>query len=222
MSQTWFITGTDTDVGKTMSSAALLQAANGAGLRTAGYKPVASGSAWQAGQLRNSDALILQANSSLPLTYQAVNPLTFEQATSPHIASAATQQPIDFSELTAGLVQLQLQADWLLVEGAGGWFTPLSEHTRFSDWVVEQQLPVILVVGMKLGCINHALLTQAAITSSGLRLAGWVANSPSAAPHEYQNYLAYLKQHLACPLLGEIPFLAPSEQVDLGRFVSLP
>ncbi len=223
MKQTFFLTGTDTDVGKTLVSAALLQAANAAGLRTLGYKPVASGSEWQEGVLRNRDALILQRYSSVAVEYPRINPLTFEQPTSPHIASQREGREIRFTTLSAGLNTLQQDADWVLVEGAGGWLTPLSEQTLYADWVVQQQLPVILVVAMKLGCINHALLTQAAILQSGLPLVGWVANSVSPDPHEYQSYLAYLQQHLACPLLGEIPFIEPPMTIDqVGQFVTLP
>lgn len=223
MKHTYFLTGTDTDVGKTMVSAALLQAANAAGKCSAGYKPVASGSEWIDGELHNRDALILQRYSSLAPDYTTVNPLTFEQATSPHIASQREGHPIEPSVLSSGLVHLQEQADWIVVEGAGGWFTPLSDTLQYSDWVIEQQLPVILVVGMKLGCINHALLTQAAIKQAGLPLVGWVANSLVAEPHEYSSYRTYLTQHLTCPLLGEIPFLAQADDIDhIGQYITLP
>jgi len=223
MTKTYFLTGTDTDVGKTLVSVALLQAAGRAGYATAGYKPVASGSEQTEQGLRNRDALLLQRNSNVALPYASVNPLTFEQPTSPHIASIREGQAISFSILDAGLITLQQQADWVLVEGAGGWFTPLSDQLHYGDWVVAQQLPVILVVGMKLGCINHALLTQAAIKQAGLNLVGWVANSLSVAPHEYDAYRAYLVDQIDAPLLGEIPFLSHAEQhEDLGHYLTLP
>ncbi|EIS46513.1 dethiobiotin synthase, partial [Yersinia pestis PY-60] len=126
MTKRWFITGTDTDVGKTVASCALLQAATAQGYRTAGYKPVASGSQMTADGLRNSDALALQANSSQRLGYSQVNPFTFLEATSPHIASESEGRAIPLTALSQGLRQLEPSADWILIEGAGGWFTPLS------------------------------------------------------------------------------------------------
>ena len=223
MSKTYFLTGTDTDVGKTLVSAGLLQAAGRAGHKTAGYKPVASGSEMTAQGLRNRDALILQRYSNVNLPYAAVNPLTFEQPTSPHIASQREGHPISSSLLDSGLAHLQTQADWVLVEGAGGWYTPLTSQQHYGDWVAAQGLPVILVVGMKLGCINHALLTQTAIAKAGLDLVGWVANSLSAAPHEYEAYRSYLTEHIAAPLLGEVPFLQDANQLDdVGRYLTLP
>ncbi|MBT0724482.1 ATP-dependent dethiobiotin synthetase BioD [Rosenbergiella sp. S61] len=223
MSHTYFLTGTDTDVGKTLVSAALLQAAGRAGFSTAGYKPVASGSEWTAEGLRNRDALVLQRYSNVDLPYTSVNPLTFEQPTSPHIASQREGKPISFPLLDAGLAHLQTQADWVLVEGAGGWFTPLTEQQDYGEWVIAQQLSVILVVGMKLGCINHALLTQAAIQQAGLDLVGWVANSLSPEPHEYAAYCTYLTKHIKAPLLGEIPFLSDAEPLDeVGQYLTLP
>lgn len=172
MSKRYFVTGTDTEVGKTVASCALLQAAKAAGYRTAGYKPVASGSEKTPEGLRNSDALALQHNSSLQLDYATVNPYTFAEPTSPHIISAQEGRPIESLVMSAGLRGLEQQADWVLVEGAGGWFTPLSDTFTFADWVTQEQLPVILVVGVKLGCINHAMLTAQAIQHAGLTLAG--------------------------------------------------
>lgn len=202
----WFVTGTDTDVGKTVVSAALLQAAARRGLTTAGYKPVASGSEWRDGRLYNGDALALQAASSLPLRYEQVNPYPFAEPTAPHIVSAAEGNAIEPQRLSAGLHALQRQAQWVVVEGAGGWFTPLTLAYGFDRWVAEERLPVILVVGVKLGCINHALLSAHAIGSAGLRLAGWVANQTQAPGARYAEYLTALNSLLPAPCLGEIPF----------------
>jgi len=218
----WFITGTDTEVGKTVASCALLQAAALAGYRTAGYKPVASGSEMTEEGIRNSDALALQRNSSVPLSYEQVNPLAFMEPTSPHIVSAEEGRPVDFATLSAGLAALEPLADWVQVEGAGGWFTPLSETATFADWVRETQLPVILVVGVKLGCINHALLTAQAIQAAGLPFAGWIANDVQPPGKRHQEYMATLKRLLPVPLLGEIPWLGESAgQQPLGRYLSL-
>lgn len=223
----WFITGTDTDVGKTVASCALLQAAAHLDYRTAGYKPVASGSQMTADGLRNSDALALQANSSEALDYAQVNPLTLLEATSPHIASESEGREIHLSALSQGLRQLEQSADWILVEGAGGWFTPLTPQATFADWVRQEQLPVILVVGVKLGCINHALLTALAIRHAGLTLVGWVANEVIPAGGRQAEYLATLTRMIDAPLLGVIPYLADlhqypaTERRDLGGYLDL-
>lgn len=222
MTERYFVTGTDTEVGKTVASSALLQAARLQGKTTAGYKPVASGSEMTAQGLRNTDALALQRNSTLPLDYAAVNPYTFAEPTSPHIISADEGRPIAFSVLSDGLCALERQADWVLVEGAGGWFTPLSDELTFADWVQREQLPVILVVGVKLGCINHAMLTAQAVQQAGLRLAGWIANDVVAPGKRHQEYLATLRRVLPAPFLGEIPWLADgAEHADTGHYLDL-
>ncbi|WP_194205508.1 dethiobiotin synthase [Superficieibacter sp. 1612_C1] len=222
MTNRFFVTGTDTEVGKTVASCALLQAARRQGVITAGYKPVASGSESTAEGLRNSDALALQRNSSLPLGYQQVNPYTFAEPTSPHIVSADEGRPIDAAVLSAGLRQLEALAEWVLVEGAGGWFTPLSPTLTFADWVIAEKLPVILVVGVKLGCINHAMLTAQAVQQAGLTLAGWVANDITPPGRRHQEYLATLRRVLPAPMLGEIPRIEHAvETADLSQYLDL-
>ncbi|MEG8135511.1 dethiobiotin synthase [Escherichia marmotae] len=222
MSKRFFVTGTDTEVGKTVASCALLQAAKTAGYRTAGYKPVASGSEMTAEGLRNSDALALQRNSSLHLDYATVNPYTFAEPTSPHIISAEEGRPIEPKVMSAGLRALEQQADWVLVEGAGGWFTPLSATFTFADWVKSEQLPVILVVGIKLGCINHAMLTAQAVQQAGLTLAGWVANDVTPPGKRHGEYMATLTRMIPAPLLGEIPWLEENPESALtGRYITL-
>lgn len=222
MTKTYFVTGTDTEVGKTIASCALLQAAGQLGYRTVGYKPVASGSEMTADGLRNSDALALQRNSTLAVDYAAINPYTFAEPTSPHIISADEGRPIQAPVMSAGLRALEKQADWVLVEGAGGWLTPLSSTLSFADWVQAEQLPVILVVGVKLGCINHALLTAQAIRQAGLTLVGWVANDVTPPGKRHAEYMATLRRTLAAPLLGEIPWLSEApEQAETGRYIDL-
>lgn len=222
MSKRYFVTGTDTEVGKTVASCALLQAAKAAGYRTAGYKPVASGSEMTAEGLRNSDALALQRNSSLQLDYATVNPYTFEEATSPHIISAQEGWPIDPLVMSAGLRVLEHQAEWVLVEGAGGWFTPLSDSFTFADWVTQEQLPVILVVGVKLGCINHAMLTAQTVQQAGLTLAGWVANDVTPQGKRHSEYMATLTRMIPAPLLGEIPWIQENPESALtGKYINL-
>lgn len=222
MTERFYVTGTDTEVGKTVASTALLQAARLLGRRTAGYKPVASGSEMTDDGLRNSDALALQRNSVLSLRYEQVNPYTFAEPTSPHIVSADEQRPIEADVLSAGLRALEAEADWVLVEGAGGWFTPLSTTLTLADWVRMEQLPVILVVGVKLGCINHAVLTAQAVQQAGLRLAGWIANDVTPPGRRHSEYLSTLQRMIPAPMLGEIPWLG--EAVDsplLGQYLDL-
>ncbi|HCD7251533.1 TPA: dethiobiotin synthase [Citrobacter farmeri] len=222
MTKRYFVTGTDTEVGKTVASCALLQAARSLGYRTAGYKPVASGSEMTPEGLRNSDALALQRNSSLALEYAAVNPYTFAEPTSPHIISADEGKPIRADVLSDGLRALGTQAEWLLVEGAGGWFTPLAEDFTFADWVQSERLPVILVVGVKLGCINHAMLTAQAVEQAGLLLAGWVANDVTPPGKRHHEYMTTLKRVIPAPLLGEIPWLAAgAENAATGQYLDL-
>lgn len=219
MIKRYFVTGTE--VGKTVASRALLQAANRAGYRSAGYNPVASGSAMTAEGSRNGDALALQAKSSVVLSYDEVNPYVFTEPTSPHIISAAEGRPIELARLGAGLRHLEQRANWLLVEGAGGWFTPLSLQYTFADWVRREQLPVILVLGVKLGCINHALLSAQAIWQVGLPLVGWIANDVIVPGKRHEEYLATLCRMLSAPLLGEIPHLPDVERQILGPYLDI-
>lgn len=222
MTERFYVTGTDTEVGKTVASTALLQAARLLGRRAVGYKPVASGSEMTEEGLRNSDALALQRNSALPLRYEEVNPYTFAEPTSPHIVSADEQRPIEASVLSAGLRALEAQADWVLVEGAGGWFTPLAEDFTFADWVQIERLPVVLVVGVKLGCINHAMLTAQAVQQAGLPLVGWVANDVTPPGKRHHEYLVTLKRVIPAPFLGEIPWLAAgAENAATGQYLDL-
>jgi dethiobiotin synthetase len=151
-----------------------------------------------------------------------VNPYTFAEPTSPHIISADEQRPIDFTVLSAGLRKLEQQADWLLVEGAGGWFTPLTQTQTFADWVMAEQLPVILVVGVKLGCINHAMLTAQAVQQAGLKLVGWVANDVVPPGKRHAEYMASLIRLIPAPLLGEIPWLGEGgDTANVGGYLSL-
>jgi len=222
VTERYFVTGTDTEVGKTVASSALLQAANRAGYRAAGYKPVASGSEMTNEGLRNTDALALQRNSGVALRYDEVNPYTFAEPTSPHIVSEDEGRPIDAHVLSTGLHALSQKADWVLVEGAGGWFTPLSSTYTFADWVQAERLPVILVVGVKLGCINHAVLTAQAVQQAGLTLAGWIANDVIPPGKRHAEYMATLTRMLPAPLLGEIPYLSEGpEHAEPGQYLDL-
>ncbi|WP_428311639.1 dethiobiotin synthase [Hydrocarboniphaga sp.] len=202
--KTLFITGTDTGVGKTHVSSLLLSAARAAGVRACGYKPVASGCERIDGELRNEDALALQAAAGTREPYAAINPYAFEPAIAPHIAARQAGVTIDLGRLTQGAQQLEARHDWLLVEGAGGWLVPLNEQASFADWVAAHGWPVLLVVAMRLGCINHALLSAEAIRSRGLRLIGWVANELPPAQPQVDDNVRTLEQRLDAPLLARL------------------
>lgn len=222
MSKSWFITGTDTSVGKTIASCALLQALSAKGHRVSAYKPVASGCDLMPEGWRNSDALSLQANSSLSLTYGEVNPVAFKEPTSPHIAAVMENRQIDIQQLSDGLDRLSQKSDVVIIEGAGGWYTPLNERECLSDWVIKEKLNVILVVGIKLGCINHALLTQRVLMSENIHLSGWIANSIEARNTHYNAYIDTLKSRLNAPLIGEIPYLSGKQKsAPLAQYIYL-
>ena len=212
MAKAFFVTGTDTEVGKTTIAAGLLAAANRRGLSTAAIKPVAAGCERTPDGLRNADALLLQRTMSLPLGYDEINPIALEPAIAPHLAAAQAGVRIQTMQL-AGLCRgvLMQRADLTLVEGAGGWRVPLNGRELLSQLPQALGLPVIMVVGVRLGCINHALLTAEAIARDGLALAGWVANSVDPDMACRAENIATIRGYLRAPCLGEVPFLTGPE-----------
>ena len=209
MAQAFFITGTDTDAGKTSIGAGLLCAAKQQGCSTLAMKPVASGCEMTEQGLRNSDALALIAQSTVPLPYTQVNPYAFAPAIAPHIAAQEAGVELSVADLyRAAQLVLQQQADFTVIEGAGGWRVPISNTEFLSDFAIALQLPVILVVGVTLGCINHAVLSAQAILSDGLKLAGWVANVVDPNCARLAENLATLQQLMPAPCLAEVPHLA--------------
>lgn len=222
MSHAYFIAGTDTDVGKTTVAAGLLHAARLAGLSTAAAKPVASGCEMTDQGLRNADALALQGECEPPLAYTAVNPFAFAPAIAPHIAAREAGVRVDVQSLLGPLRQvLASGAQFTLVEGAGGWRVPLNDEQNLSDLVVALELPVILVVGVRLGCINHALLSAEAIAADGLRLAGWVANIVDPATARLEENLATLAARLPAPCLGRVPRLPVADPAAVAACLDL-
>jgi dethiobiotin synthetase len=222
MSTAFFVTGTDTEIGKTTIAAGLLHGARLAGLSTAAAKPVASGCVRKVDGLRNDDALALLGECTLALRYEEVNPLAFEPAIAPHLAAREVGVLLDVAALQ-GPVQaiLDKHADFTLVEGAGGWRVPLAGQASLSDLAVALQLPVILVVGVRLGCINQALLTAEAILRDGLTLAGWVANLVDPHTSRLEDNLATLAERLPAPCLGYVPRLAEATPAAVSGYLNL-
>lgn len=222
MNPAYFIAGTDTDVGKTTIAAGLLHAAHLAGFSTLGAKPVASGCEVSSKGLRNADAMALIAESSLKLPYEQVNPFAFEPAIAPHLAAREAGVALSVQALLTPMREvLAKEADFTLIEGAGGWRVPLSGEANLSDLAVALKLPVILVVGVRLGCINHALLTAEAIARDGLQLAGWVANIVDPRTSRLEENLASLAERLPAPCLGRVPKLKQVSAETVAAYLQL-
>lgn len=202
-----FVTGTDTGVGKTYISTAYLRLAKLKGLTTLGIKPIASGAIRVNGKLVNDDALALSQASTQSLDYEKINPFCFSPPIAPHIAAA-----IDACKLNAASIEssiksaLSQKVDITFIEGAGGWHIPLNEDETYADFVKSIKAQVILVVGIRLGCINHAILTSQAIGETKLPFVGWVANCIQAGNSHDDMVIATLKHWLPAPLLGIVPF----------------
>ncbi len=205
MADGWFIAGTDTGVGKTRVAGALAAAAARYGV-CAGMKPVASGCRVTPNGLRSDDAEYLIQCASADVSYEDVNPYAFEPAIAPHIAARAVGMEISIDVIRARYACLAARARYVVVEGAGGWLTPIGVDRTMADVACALQLPVVLVVGMRLGCLNHALLTQAAIVASGLRIAGWVANGIDPTMERFDDNLAALDHAMRAPRLAVFPF----------------
>ncbi|GAB3515457.1 dethiobiotin synthase [Photobacterium alginatilyticum] len=221
MTNAFFVAGTDTEVGKTVASRAILHAAGSANIKMAGYKPVASGSAPTDEGMRNSDALYIQDASVVDLAYDEVNPYAFEAAVSPHLAAEQEDRVINFDVLSQGLEHLKSKSEVVLVEGAGGWRVPVSRTDFLSSWVKQEKLPVVLVVGVKLGCLSHAILTAEAIKNDGLEMVGWVANRINPGTENYSEIIRMLEENLPGKKLGEIPYMPGIKKRDLSKYIDL-
>ena len=219
MTQAYFLTGTDTEIGKTFITCALLHRAAQSGLRAAGIKPVAAGTD-ESG--RNEDVEAIRAASGVVLPNKTINPWCFKPAIAPHVAAAEEGVEIDFAPILAACDEARRQSDLLIVEGVGGFRVPLSVDRDSADLAVALGLPVILVVGLRLGCINHALLTAEAIAARGLRLAGWVANCVDPAMPRRAENIAALEVRLGAPLLGAVPHLPDGNPALASSHLKLP
>lgn len=213
----FFVTGTDTEVGKTVVAAALTRALARGGRRVAVMKPVASGAERTAEGVRSADAMALIAAANVSVPYEWVNPYCFLPAISPHIAAHECGVAIDLAVIRARFDALAAHADVVVVEGAGGWLAPVSDSASMADLGMTLELPAILVVGLRLGCLNHALLTHESILARGAPFGGWVANCIDPAMERLPENLATLTRCLGEPL-ALIPPLDPGAQPpDLGE-----
>ncbi len=199
-----FVTGTDTEVGKTFVSCALLAMLKRQGVKAAAMKPVASGAEEVDGRWCNDDARRLQAAAGVNADLSLINPYVFPDPVAPHIAAARAGAGIDFARIRQCFSRLEEDADFVLVEGVGGWLVPLNERQSVADLARELDLPVLLVVGMRLGCINHALLTAQAIAQAGLKLRGWVANRLQGDYPVVEDNIAAIAQRIGAPLLASV------------------
>ncbi len=215
-----FVTGTDTGVGKTLVSAALLHALAGLGHRCVGMKPVAAGAEQVDGVWVNKDVALLDAAGNVAAPAEWRNPYLFREAIAPHIAAEHKGVSIELPRIRVAYDNLSGLADVVVVEGVGGFRVPLSATRDTADLAVALDLPVVLVVGMRLGCLNHALLTVEAIAARGLELAGWVANSFEPAMTAYGENLAALIRRLPVPLLAELPYQQLSDPIQAAAFFS--
>lgn len=211
--RSFFVTGTDTGVGKTLVACALIEAFAARGDVVSGFKPVACGCD-DAG--RNEDAVRLRAASRLPLTYGQINPYCFYQPVAPHLAARFGGVRIELGRIQTSFDELAGQSDRVIVEGAGGFLVPLNDKQSFADLAVMLGLPVILVVSIRLGCLNHALLTQQAIALAGLECAGWVANVQSESVPMLKENIEALQERLQAPLLGVVPYMAQPQVTDVA------
>ena len=222
--QRFFITGTDTDVGKTICTAALLHKAKLASKSTLGLKPLAAGCDVTDEGLRNADALALMAQSTEVLPYEQVNPVALQEAIAPHIAAERLNKPLSAARLVGYLrgVLMINRAEFICIEGAGGWRVPLNAKETRAEVPKDLKLPVIMVVGMKLGCINHALLTIESINRDGLKVVGWIANKVNDDMEAYEENLDSLKKLIRVPCLGEVPHLANPSVEAVAQYLTLP
>ena len=222
MNRGWFVTGTDTGIGKSLASATLLHALRARGLRAVGMKPLASGCESTADGWRNDDALALQAASDPRPAYDDINPFALPNPLAPELAAADAGIRVTLAPIVSAFERLSSQADAVVVEGVGGWAAPLSADLDQVDLVRALDLPVVLVVGLRLGCINHARLTARAIEDDGLRLAGWIANDIDPAMARSDENFELLKQRLPVACWGRLPFREKPDPAQLASLLLAP
>ncbi len=207
MSNGIFITGTDTGVGKTRFTVTLMEALKKQGHQVAGMKPIASGANLNDGKLMNEDAILIMLHCSETTNYEVINPVVFESPVAPYIAANREKVIIDLDKIIASYDQLASNGGYVIVEGVGGWRVPISDKTSMVDLVRVLDLPVIMVVGISLGCINHAILTEEAIRSDGVNLCGWVSNQLEKDYLFKQETIDTLKEKLTSPHIANQPYM---------------
>jgi dethiobiotin synthetase len=217
-----FVTGTDTGVGKTVASTALLHRLRAAGLRAIGMKPVASGCERTLEGWRNEDALALQAASDPQPAYADINPYALEAATAPQLAARAMGVRVNLARLGDAYARLAAHADVVVVEGVGGWAAPLDDGLDQVDLVRMLDIPVVLVVGLRLGCLSHARLTARAIVADGIELVGWIGSSVDPHFAERDAYVQLLRDALPVPCFGVMPYAESPDPEKMAALLSLP
>ena len=217
-----YVTGTDTGIGKTLASCALLHALRAHGLRAAGMKPVASGCERIDGEWRNADALALQAAGEPGIAYADINPFALEHPLAPELAARDAGVEVSLLPILASHARLSDHADALIIEGVGGWDAPLSASLMQADLVRMLRLPVLLVVGLRLGCLNHALLSARAIAADGAHLAGWIASHVDPEMERVEDNIAMLRARLPAPCWGVLPHAPGADPAAMARYLRIP
>ena len=217
-----YVTGTDTGIGKTLASCALLHALRGHGLRVAGMKPVASGCERTDGEWKNADALALQAAGESGIAYADINPFALEHPLAPELAARDAGVEVALPAILAAHARLAEHADALVIEGVGGWAAPLSASLMQADLVRTLRVPVLLVVGLRLGCLNHALLSARSIAADGAHLAGWVASHVAPAMERVDDNIAMLRERLPAPCWGVLPHVPDADPARLAERLRIP
>lgn len=212
-----FISGTDTEVGKTWITLGIMQGFIRRGYNVAGMKPIASGSVVENGDLRNEDAVKIQALCSHKIPYSLINPYAFQEPIAPHLAAQKQGLDIQLPPIIDAYQEISSKVDIVIVEGVGGWRVPISESTQTVDLVNMLDIPVILVVGLRLGCINHALLSAEALLNDGISLLGWVANQVDPTYGQIEETINSISSAIPAPLLGKVPYLAEMNPADTEK-----
>lgn len=217
-----YVAGTDTGIGKTLASASLLHALRVRGVRAAGMKPVASGCERVDGEWKNADALALQAAGEAGIAYADINPFALEHPLAPELAARDMGIEVRLPPILEAHARLATQVDALVVEGVGGWAAPLSASLMQADLVRALRLPVLLVVGLRLGCINHALLSARAIAADGAHLAGWIASHVDPAMERVEDNITMLRERLPAPCWGVLPHVADGDPMAMAKHLRIP
>ena len=217
-----YVSGTDTGIGKTLASCALLHALRAQGLRAIGMKPVASGCAQVDGQWRNADAMALLAASDPRPAYEDLNPFALPAALAPELAARDAGIEVSLPSILDAHARLAQRADGLVVEGVGGWAAPLSARLMQADFVQALRMPVLLVVGMRLGCLNHALLSARAIANDSAHLAGWIASHVDPGMERVEDNLQMLRERLPAPCWGVLPHVKDPDPALMATYLRIP